>query len=103
MNAYNLTAPQLIRLMHDVTRTYGFYTQRDALYDVADLLEVAGLLESIDRGLFRFWGLREDGTIMSRTNNFDGWEPQIAERYKIAFVPSEGWSICKLPNHTKAV
>lgn len=103
MNAYDLTTPQLIILMREALKPYGLYAQRDALTDIADLLEVAELRASDNRGLLRFWGLREDGTVMSRTNNFDGWEPLLIERYEIAFVLNEGWSICKLPNCTKAV
>lgn len=96
MKAYNLTASQLIQFMHSALKPYGLYAQRDALLDIADLLESAELCSATPRGLFRFWGLREDGALLARVNNFDGWEPLIVERYKITFVPGKGWGIEKL-------
>lgn len=70
--------------------------QRDALLDIADLLEVAELCTDAPRGLFRFWGLREHGTVMARVNDFGDWERLVVERYKITFVPGKGWGIEKL-------
>lgn len=96
MKAYNLTASQLIQFMHSVLKPYGIYAQRDAIIDIADLLESQELCSATPRGLFRFWGLREDGSLLARVNNFDGWESSIVERYKITFVPGKGWGIEKL-------
>lgn len=96
MKAFNLTISQLIRLMHEALNPYDRLAQRDALVDIADLLEGAELCADAPRGLFRFWGLREHGTVMARVNDFDDWERLVVERYKITFVPGKGWGIEKL-------
>lgn len=96
MKAFNLTISQLIRLMHEALKPYDRFAQRDALVDIADLLEVADLCADAPRGLFRFWGLREHGTVMARVNDFGDWERFVVERYKITFVPGKGWGIEKL-------
>lgn len=82
--------------MHEVLKPYGYYAQRDALVDIADLLESAELSAALPRGLFRFWGLREHGTVMARVNDFGDWERLVVERYRITFVPGKGWGIEKL-------
>ena len=96
MEAFNLTISQLIRLMHEALKPYDRLAQRDALVDIADLLEVAELFADAPRGLFRFWGLREHGTVMARVNDFGDWERLVVERYKITFIPGKGWGIEKL-------
>lgn len=96
MKAFNLTISQLIRLMREALKPYDRLAQRDALVDIADLLEVAELCADAPRGLFRFWGLREHGTVMARVNDFGDWERLVVERYKITFVPGKGWGIEKL-------
>lgn len=96
MKAYNLTASQLIKLMYSVLSPFGYLANRDALVDIADLLESAELCTVSPRGLFRFWGLRENGTVMARVNDFEEWERLVIERYKITFVPGKGWGIEKL-------
>ena len=96
MKAFNLTISQLIRLMHEALKPYDRLAQRDALVDIADLLEVAELCADAPRGLFRFWGLREHGAVMARVNDFGDWERLVVERYKITFVPGKGWGIEKL-------
>lgn len=96
MKAFNLTISQLIRLMHEALKPYDRLAQHDALVDIAGLLEVAELCADAPRGLFRFWGLREHGTVMARVNDFGDWERLVVERYKITFVPGKGWGIEKL-------
>ena len=96
MKAFNLTASQLIRIMRKALNSYDRLAQRDALVDIADLLEVAELCADAPRGLFRFWGLREHGTVMTRVNDFGDWERLVVERYKITFVAGKGWGIEKL-------
>lgn len=96
MKAFNLTISQLIRLMYEALKPYERFAQRDALVDIADLLEVAELCADAPRGLFRFWGLYEDGTVMARVNDFGDWERLVVDRYKITFVPGKGWGIEKL-------
>ena len=97
MKAYNdLTASQLIKRMHSALGFVDYLAQREAMLDIADLLECADISAEASCNLTRFWGLREHGTVLARTNDFEEWEPRIIARYKITFVPDKGWGIEKL-------
>lgn len=87
MKKEKLSASDFVREMHKILREFDYSAQRDAILDIADLLKYA------EEGAFTlFWGVRLDGTHLSRVNNFGYFEPMVSDRFRVAFDGSD-WSI----------
>ncbi len=92
----NLTFAQLIKLMHQVTANYGRLTQRDTITVIADLTECLDIVIEFSSYVERWWGIRENGTVMTRTPDFGDWEHLIVQRYRIMWSENSKWTFEEL-------
>lgn len=92
----NLTFAQLIKLMHQVTANYGRLTQRDTIFDIADLSVCYEAAIEHSTYVERWWGVRDSGTVMCRTPDFGDWEHAIVERFRIMWSENSKWTFEEL-------